>query len=178
MGFLDRLALAHRKHEGWFYNSVSQRNNNPGNLRLTKYQMSAYGAVKGDNNFARFPTYEIGFRALKDDIRAKITGHSAHIDYSANPTFLDYIKVYAPAEDSNNPTGYTQALIKSLSKSGYYLHLNMPLTVLATYLEDSNKALDRVSFSKNYNRTVRGIKRATGAMLRMLRRRLARLKEL
>src|SRR3954452_9522821 len=110
--FLTDLALAHQKHEGWFPGSLSQRNNNPGNLRLTLSQRQAYKAVPGDGGFARFPSYQLGFQALMDDIKAKITGHSAHIDYSRHPTFLDYVKVYAPSDDGNDPSGYCQALCR------------------------------------------------------------------
>src|SRR5947208_2106138 len=129
MSFLDDLALAHRAHEGFYIGSVSWRNNNPGNLRLTPYQMRAYGAVPGDNGFARFPTYAAGFQALKDDLLAKLTGRSAHIDYTKNPTFLDYVKVYAPSDDGNDPNGYCQSLVRQLSQ--YDLHPDTPLTVLA-----------------------------------------------
>ena len=31
--------------------------------------------------------------------------NSAHINYAKNPTFLDYIKVYAPKDNGNNPHG-------------------------------------------------------------------------
>src|SRR4051812_24569306 len=90
MSFLTDLALGHQQHEGYFQGSLSWRNANPGNLRLTPYQMTAYGAIAGYGGFARFPTYQAGFQALQDDLHAKLTGHSAHIDYAANPTFLDY----------------------------------------------------------------------------------------
>ncbi len=135
MTLLDRLALAHQKHEGWFPGSVSQRNNNPGNLRLTKHQEVLFGATAGVNGFARFPDYRTGFLALKSDIRAKITGHSAHIDYSRNPTFLDYVKVYAPAEDGNNPHSYATALIADLSHFG--IRLDTPLARLAPSLDST-----------------------------------------
>lgn len=137
--------------------------------------MRVYGAVPGDMNFAKFPTYEIGFRALQDDIRAKITGRSAHIDYSSNPTFLDYIKVYAPAADSNNPASYTLALVRELNKAGYNVNLDTPLTVLAGYLEGSNRVSDRISIQVNYSRALRAFKRATGNLKRILGRKLARL---
>jgi len=175
MSFLRKLALAHQKHEGWSSNSVSQRNNNPGNLRLTKYQIHAYGAVPGDMSFAKFPTYEVGFRALQDDVRAKITGHSAHIDYEMDPTFIDYISVYAPRADGNDPSAYAMAIIRSLP--GYNIAYDTPLTVLAQYLEGSNRAVDNISIRINYNRTLRAFKRAVGALKRELGRKLARLKK-
>jgi len=137
MTFLRDLALAHRTHEGWFPGSLSQRNNNPGNLRLTSYQRKAYGAVPGAGGFARFPSYEIGFQALMDDLRMKIMGQSAHIDYSGNPTFLDYIKVYAPAEDRNDPNSYAQALVRDLSQYG--ITLSTRLSELAKLISQPAK---------------------------------------
>lgn len=130
--FLIKLAQAHQRHEGWYPGSVSYRQNNPGNLRFQQFHATAYGAVPGDQNFAKFPTYALGFQALKDDIRAKITGKSRHIDYSANPTFFDYIKVYAPAEDRNNPSAYTQSLINQLPE--YHLSLDTPLSEMAAII--------------------------------------------
>lgn len=134
MTFLDDLAKAHQKHEGWFPSSLSYRNNNPGNLRLTDYQRRVYGAVNGEGGFAHFPTYKLGFDALKDDLRAKLTGSSSHIDYTKNPTFLDYIKVYAPSEDGNNPQGYAQSLIHDLAQ--YNIALSTPLSELARFIND------------------------------------------
>jgi hypothetical protein len=135
--FLRDLALAHQKHEGWFPGSLSQRNNNPGNLRLTAYQRKAYGAVAGAGGFARFPSYDIGLQALMDDLRAKITGHSAHINYTRNPTFLNYVRVYAPKEDGNNPDGYAQALIRDLSVYG--ITLKTPLSTLAKLISQPER---------------------------------------
>lgn len=132
MSFLQDLASAHRDREGWYPGSLSQRNNNPGNLRLQPYQAALYGAVQGEGGFARFPTPEVGFRALMDDLRAKITGHSTHIDYEKipKPTLQDYVNVFAPAEDHNDPTSYAQFLVKRLSK--YNVRLDTPLSVLAS----------------------------------------------
>jgi len=128
MNFLDRLALAHTRHEGFYPGSVSFRHSNPGNLRYRPYH-KGYGGKPGAHNFVIFPSYEIGFRALKDDIKAKICGNSAHIDYSKNPTFLDYIKVYAPSDDGNNPNGYCQSLIRQLPE--WHLYPDMLLTDMA-----------------------------------------------
>jgi hypothetical protein len=140
--FLIDLANAHKTHEGFYppgvrgfpQGSLSYRNNNPGNLRLTKSQKSLYGAVQGSGNFARFSSYAVGFQALMDDIEAKITGRSAHINYSKNPTFLDYIKVYAPTEDKNNPYGYCQTLIRMLPQ--YSLSPSTPLTAMAVMIRE------------------------------------------
>lgn len=141
MAFLEDLAAAHQAREGWYPGSLSQANNNPGNLRFQPYQHSLYGATPGLKNFASFPTYQAGFRALIDDLRAKITGHSTHIDYEKvpKPTFLDYVKVYAPAEDSNDPTSYAQFLVKRLSN--YNIRLDTPLSVLASLVNGEISAV-------------------------------------
>lgn len=121
MAFLDDLALAHQEHEGWYPGSRSYRNNNPGNLRN--------GPPSDRDGFTVYPTYRAGFDALKADLRAKLTGKSVWIDYSKNPTFLDYVKVYAPKDDGNDPNGYAQALIRDLQQ--YHITLSTPLSDLA-----------------------------------------------
>lgn len=121
MSFLSELALAHQRHEGYYPGSRSWRNNNPGNLRA--------GPPSDSGGFTIFKNYNTGFQALINDVKAKITGKSKHIDYSRNPTFLTYIKVYAPADDGNSPTGYCQALCKELAHYG--VQPDTPLTELA-----------------------------------------------
>ena len=168
MQFLRDLALAHQKHEGWFPGSLSQRNNNPGNLRLTPYQKRAYGAVAGSGGFSKFPTYDIGFNALMDDLKAKIRGNSAHINYSRNPTFLDYVKVYAPAEDRNNPNSYTQALVRDLVKYG--VTTSTPLSDLAKLISQPER-IPVFNPREALRRLARLIERAVGARLERLQRR-------
>ena len=132
--FIDTLAKAHVKHEGFGTpNAVTiTTGNNPGALKFLPHMASKYGAAKGKNNFAMFPDVNSGYRALIGDLRAKITGKSAHIDYSRNPTLLDYIKVYAPATDNNNPTAYSRAVVKFLKDSGYEdVNINTPLITLS-----------------------------------------------
>lgn len=114
--FLTTLALGIQSHEGYYPGSASSRNNNPGNIRYNDSLAKFYGAVKGDLGFARFRTYNDGFRALCDDLSAKICGKSKNIDYSKNPTFLDMMKVYAPQADHNDPVSYCNALCAKLSE--------------------------------------------------------------
>lgn len=121
------LAKAHEMHEGYFHGSRSWRNRNPGNLRA--------GSPTDLDGFTIFPSYEKGFQALMNDIRAKITGHSAHIDYSKNPTFFDYVNVYAPAADGNDPASYAMAVLRSVGKYGIMLHT--PLAEIAKIIEPS-----------------------------------------
>lgn len=130
--FLLDLALAHKRKEGYAPGTPSWVNNNPGNLRLLPYQVAVYGAAVGYEGFTHFPSYAVGLQALEDDLRAKIMGHSTHINYAANPTFLDYVKVYAPTGDGNDPVKYANDLISFLPQ--YHLTLTTPLSQLAQWI--------------------------------------------
>lgn len=165
-------------HEGWFPGSLSQRNRNPGNLRLTAYQRKAYGAVPGEKGFARFPSYEAGFQALMEDIRAKIMGGSAHIDYRRNPTILDYIRVYAPEGDGNDPVKYAWAVCQSVAPE-YQITPKTPLTELARIIvaEESAPKAPVFSPAAQVKRLTRAMARASGALATALARRRARLQK-
>lgn len=151
MSFLRDLALAHASHEGYFApgenknypkGTLSWRNHNPGNLRLTVYQQAKFGATQGQGGFAAFPTFDDGLAALEDDVGAKIMGTSPRVAaYLANhgkkyleATFLDYVSVYAPTADGNSPIGYTKALCARLNLIGYNLTPDTPLLELAALI--------------------------------------------
>jgi hypothetical protein len=174
--FLTDLALAHQKHEGWYPGSLSQRNNNPGNLRLTLNQRQVYHAVPGENNFARFPSYQVGLQALMDDLRAKITGHSAHIDYSKNPTFLDYVRVYAPSDDGNNPNGYCQSLCRQLSE--YSLRPDTALSELAKLVNGEPVVVSQKTPDQQLRQAQNALKYAKGTRLFTLTRLIERIQKL
>ena len=140
MSFLADLARGHQIHEGYIRpgitgyprGSLSYRNQNPGNLRYVNTQ-KVFGGAPGEGGFARFPSYEAGFQALMADIRAKLTGKSAHINYAKNPRFLDYVRVYAPEADGNAPDRYCAALCKALA--AYGVTPQTPLSDLARIIE-------------------------------------------
>lgn len=71
-----------------------------------------------------------------EDIRVKICGKSKWIDYSKNPTFLDYIRVYAPEDDGNSPSGYCQAMIRELRTKGYQLSQDTPLYTMCRMIQN------------------------------------------
>ena len=141
--FLTQLALAHQKHEGYGTKNAFTitKHNNPGALRWHPGQR-VFGGQK-HRAFTIFPNYNLGFQALKADLRAKITGHSQWIDYSNNPTLLDYIKVYAPSSDNNYPVGYAQAVIADLPK--YKLSLSTPLENMARLITGKRTVFNRMS---------------------------------
>jgi len=134
-GFLKALAYAHQQHEGYGTPNAKTitAGNNPGALRWHPGQ-AKYGGKKGPKNFTVFPSYEQGYSALVADLRAKLTGGSAHIDYANNPTLLDYVKVYAPTDDGNDPSGYARALVTKLRKQGFDVSVNTPLSDLSSFL--------------------------------------------
>jgi|CXWL01.1.fsa_nt_gi hypothetical protein len=158
MSFLRQLALAHQKHEGFFApgqhpqfpnGTVAFLNNNPGNLRYTVGQRVYYGAVPGLGSFSKFPSYEVGLRALMDDIRLKITGQAGSVkrymdkhrkDY-LDLAFLDYISIYAPAEDRNDPLNYTKSLVSDLQK--FNVAVDTPLFQLARLIRGEIPAIDQ-----------------------------------
>lgn len=102
--------------------SLAQRNNNPGNLRFN----SQSGAVKGDAGFAKFNSYEDGFKALTNDIKAKQTGKT-RTGLGPNSTIQDLMNVYSPAADSNDPVRLANTLAQGLG-----VPVNTPIGQLDT----------------------------------------------
>ena len=134
MPFLQDLAKAHQNHEGWFKGSVSFRQNNPGNLR-------------GKNGvFLTFSTYAEGFNALQYDLRSKIFGTAPSIKRYMQGTgktyqqlvMQEYVAIYAPSADRNNPIAYCNVLCRNLSK--YNLTPETPLSVMAQLIRGEIQA--------------------------------------
>lgn len=90
--------------------TLAERNNNPGNLRF----IGQKGASKGDKGFAKFNSYEEGFQAMVNDLKAKQTGKTS-TGLNSNSSLQDLINVYAPAADNNNPTSYANTVSKLLN---------------------------------------------------------------
>ena len=140
-GLLEPLADAHIKHEGYGTQGAKTitANNNPGALRWSPSQ-ETFGGVKpggtkpdgtkNEGGFTWFPDYDSGRKALIADLNAKISGKSRHIDYSKDPTLFDYISVYAPVGDRNNPSSYAKAIVSDLVAAGYDVNINTPLSEL------------------------------------------------
>lgn len=96
---LEEFCLCIRDYEGK-PGDLNYKNNNPGNARCSsKGYLSKYGNVKCVNNFAVFPTYELGWLYLQNLVKSKITEHPEW-------TILDYISNHAPKSDGNNPLTY------------------------------------------------------------------------
>lgn len=109
---VKEFAEAIKIHEGWFKNSRSWRNNNPGNIRFAK-QPNTIG--KDDKGFAIFKTYEDGFAALCRLITNAREGKSRV--YKPEMSFLDFFSVYAPSFDNNDPHNYAKFVAQRLKVS-------------------------------------------------------------
>jgi len=92
-----KIASAIQVQEGWFPDSLSYRNNNPGNLRY----VGQTGAVPGEGGFAKFPTYEAGLAATVSQIELNASrGHDAAGRTVA--TVQDLIYSWAPPNENDS----------------------------------------------------------------------------
>lgn len=98
------LALAQATLEGYYPNTKAYRNNNPGNLR----------SVQGP--FQQFNTLEEGAQALVNYINRAISKQNKN--YTNANTLVQYINVYAPASDNNDPNGYVASVLGYFRKVG------------------------------------------------------------
>lgn len=96
---LAHFCLAIRDYEGK-PGDLNYKNNNPGNCRCSSTgYLPKYGNVKCVNNFAVFPTYELGWQYLLALVTERINQHP---DW----TILDFFEHYAPTSDNNDPRRY------------------------------------------------------------------------
>lgn len=100
-------ALAIKTKEGWFKGSLTQRHNNPGALRWSRYQSG------NKNGFAVFPDYETGMKALIFQLTIAADGRSKV--YRPEMTLLEFFERYAPSSDNNNPLAYANFVAKRLN---------------------------------------------------------------
>ena len=84
-------------HEGWFEGSLSQRNNNPLNLRATCTSEDRENS-RTSGSFIAFDTIEQGTQAAINCIRS----HT----FKYGRTLGEMIYTWAPPEDGNDPSSY------------------------------------------------------------------------
>lgn len=109
--------------EGWFAGSVSQRNNNPGNLKYAGQP----GAIGADaSGFAIFTSVDAGQQALQNQIA---------LDASRGLTIGQFASKYAPAQDGNDPASYAAQLAAATG-----LSVTDPLSAAAEAGAGSNSA--------------------------------------
>lgn len=88
----DRIAQAIMEFEGYFQDSVSYKNNNPGNLKFAGQP----GAVDQDRfGHAIFATFQDGWNALINQVRRMLNGSSSL--YPSTYTLTQAMNRYAEA---------------------------------------------------------------------------------
>ena len=115
LGQFNSVANEIQQLEGWFTGSVSQTNNNPGNLMYAG-QPGATGQTAA--GFAVFPTYQAGYQALQNQIA---------LDASRGLTISQFANKYAPAAGGNDPASYAAQLAAATG-----LSVNDPLSMADT----------------------------------------------
>ena len=105
---LEDLAQAIKEYEGYYLNSVSDRNNNPGNLKYSPYQMGVR------DGFAYFSTHELGWQALIYQLTIAADGRS--YVYDPEMTLYQFFNIYAPSSE-NSPDLYASTVIEQLGIS-------------------------------------------------------------
>ncbi len=109
---LERLVLAMAEQEGWqpinpatgFAGSASYRRHNPLNLRASPFSIAT------ENGYCVFKSDADGYAAAEWDIRQKALGNTRS-GLTGNSTLRDFIRVWAPTEDGNNPESYLQNVL-------------------------------------------------------------------
>ena len=118
---LNTFLLAIQKHEGWYMGSRAERNHNPGNCRYSRVgYLSIYGEVKedrkgvpaGQQGFAIFKSYEIGFLYLKNLVKSKIRKHP---DWDFYDFFGNEKEGWAPDSDNNDSKRYAKVVAEALN---------------------------------------------------------------
>lgn len=100
MNGLEAVASAIMWHEGPYKPPArSFRNCNPGNLKTPSH------STHDVDGFDVYTTFGQGWSALLNDLDDKFTGRNTH-GLGATSTLADLFKVYAPAEDANDPASY------------------------------------------------------------------------
>nr|DAV86067.1 MAG TPA: virion protein [Caudoviricetes sp.] len=89
------------------------RNNNPGNLRLSKDKWQGLRAVQTDKAFFQFETMAYGYRALIRTLQNYRKLHKCQ-------TIADFINRYAPKIE-NNTAGYIQRVCREMQVPTTYV---------------------------------------------------------
>lgn len=89
------------------------RNNNPGNLRISKDKWQGLREVQEDKDFFQFKTIEYGYRALMRTLQNYRKRHNCI-------TIGDFIKRWAPPIE-NNTNAYIIAVCKDLQVTREYV---------------------------------------------------------
>lgn len=89
------------------------RNNNPGNLRISKDKWQGLREIQEDKDFFQFKTIEYGYRALMRTLQNYRKRHNCI-------TIGDFIRRWAPPVE-NNTNAYIIAVCKDLQVTREYV---------------------------------------------------------
>jgi hypothetical protein len=112
------------------------RNNNPGNLRLSKDKWQGLRAVQTDKAFFQFETMAHGYRALIRTLQNYRKLHKCQ-------TITDFISRYAPKIE-NNTAGYIQRVCREMQ-------------VPTTYVPDVNDKATMCNFAAAISQVENGV---------------------
>lgn len=112
------------------------RNNNPGNLRLSKDKWQGLKAVQTDKEFFQFETMAHGYRALIRTLQNYCKLHKCQ-------TIADFISRYAPKIE-NNTAGYIQRVCREMQ-------------VPTTYVPDVNDKATMCNFAAAISQVENGV---------------------
>ncbi len=112
------------------------RNNNPGNLRLSKDKWQGLRAVQTDKEFFQFETMAYGYRALIRTLQNYRKLHKCQ-------TIADFISRYAPKIE-NNTAGYIQRVCREMQ-------------VPTTYVPDVNDKATMCNFAAAISQVENGV---------------------
>lgn len=112
------------------------RNNNPGNIRLSKDKWQGLRAVQTDKEFFQFETMAHGYRALIRTLQNYRKLHKCQ-------TIADFISRYAPKIE-NNTAGYIQRVCREMQ-------------VPTTYVPDVNDKATMCSFVAAISQVENGV---------------------
>lgn len=105
---LTKFCIGIRDYEGGPHDR-NYRNNNPGNCRYSPVgYLPMYGHVRKDKDgFAIFKDYATGFLYLQNLVKHKI-------QQNPHATIQQFMAVYAPTSDGNDPVAYANFLGRRL----------------------------------------------------------------
>ena len=112
------------------------RNNNPGNLRLSKDKWQGLRAVQTDKEFFQFETMAHGYRTLIRTLQNYRKLHKCQ-------TIADFISRYAPKIE-NNTAGYIQRVCREMQ-------------VPTTYVPDVNDKATMCNFAAAISQVENGV---------------------
>lgn len=121
--FLNLLADAGMDHEGFISGSVSDQNNNPGNLKFIGQKGSTVSNVPPGRNFAKFADFYAGRQAMIDDLTYKLEAEGYW-----SKTFLDlYTRYLGTDANTKDVLAYATSVCTYINNRNWSFVANRPI---------------------------------------------------